>query len=48
MPPLPGVWERLAQSYALQVSAGAITIDQVPARPTSLRPRVEELVSDAV
>ena len=48
MPPLSGVWERLAQSYALQVSAGKITIDQVPTRPDTLRPRVEELVTDAV
>lgn len=48
MSPLPGVWERLAQSYALQVFAGTITIDQVPSRPETLRPRVEELVADAV
>lgn len=39
-------YERIAQSYALQIYAGVKTLGDVPDKPAFLKPRVVEILAE--
>lgn len=45
-PLVPALMETIAKSYAVQILAGEKTLDDVPAKPEALKPRVAYLVRD--